>query len=293
MLLRIDGIPIVLFTLFSIAIYCLHHYAHIKVDVPLSVVGTLGTAVAILLGFKNNTAYDRWWEARKIWGGVVNQSRYLGSQLVVYMDKNKEVDSEAHSQLLHELVRRHLAYIDLLRLQLREQPTDEPIEKWLGETDAAKLSVARNKATQILTIQSNRFQELYEDKQIEQFRLFELMNTVRRFFELQGKAERIKNTPLLKHYSQFTTAFVWVFVLLLPLGFIGGMDWKMIPLSIIVSTIFTMLDRAGTYTENPFANNFNDVALTAICRTIEIDMLQQIGVNEVPDGIVANDGILM
>jgi putative membrane protein len=183
--------------------------------------------------------------------------------------------------------------LNVLRLQLRELPSDEPIQKWLPPDEVASLETARNKATQILTIQARRFRELHENKRFEQFRLFELMATVREFFELQGKVERIKNTPLMRHYSFFTTIFVWVFVLFLPFGFVEQMDWKMIPLFVLISTIFTMLDKAGTFTETPFDNNFNDVAMDAICRTIEIDMLQQIGSEEIPDSLVAVDGVLM
>ena len=252
MILKIDGPMIVLFSAFGAFVYWLHHFVGFDVNIPLSVIATLGTAVAILLGFKNNSAYDRWWEARKIWGGIVNQSRFLSSQLITYVDKGDQCHSEEHQQLLTELVNRHLAYINVLRLRLRELPTNDPIKMWLSANELDRLG-----------------------------------------FELQGKAERIKNTPLMRHYSYFTTAFVWVFVLFLPFGFVAQMDWKMIPLFVLVSTIFTMLDRAGTFTETPFDNSFNDVAMDAICRTIEIDMLQQIGDREVPDTLVAVDGILM
>ena len=111
-------------------------------------------------------------------------------------------------------------------------------------------------------------------------------------FARDSGAERIKNTPLMRHYSWFTTLFVWVFLLLLPFCFLD-LGWKMIPLVVVVSTIFIMLDRAGTLTETPFSNDFNGVPLDAICRTIEIDLLQQIGETELPEPITPIDGVLM
>ncbi len=152
MILKIDGLRITLFAVIGTAVYWLHHFVGFDVKVPLSVIATLGTAVAILLGFKNNSAYDHWWEARKIWGGIVNQSRYFASQLVTYTDKGDAKHSPEHEQLLRELVSRHLAYINVLRLQTRELPLDEPIKEWLSPDEVANLKIARNKSTQILTV---------------------------------------------------------------------------------------------------------------------------------------------
>ncbi|MEM7457704.1 MAG: bestrophin family ion channel [Planctomycetota bacterium] len=292
--LKIEGPAILFFAAFACLVFFIGGYFKVDLEIPLSIVATLGTAVAILLGFKNNSAYDRWWEARKIWGGVVNQSRYLTVQMLAYTDRSEPADEDSHQALLQEVVFRHLAYINTLRLQLRGLDTEEPRSKWLVETENNELADARNKATQILTCQGKCFRRIHEDKRIEQFRLFELMSTVREFFELQGKAERIKSTPLMRHYSHFTTAFVWIFVLMLPFGFVNQMGWKMIPLVVLVSAIFTILDRAGSLTESPFANDFNDVALDAICTTIEIDMLQQIGITNLPEPVQpTRDGVLM
>lgn len=144
----------------------------------------------------------------------------------------------------------------------------------------------------LLTRQADVLGELCNADKFEQFRLFELMATIKDMVTMQGGSERIKNTPLMRHYSWFTTLFVWAFLLLLPFCFLD-LGWKMIPLVVVVSTIFIMLDRAGTLTETPFSNDFNGVPLDAICRTIEIDLLQQIGETELPEAIAPIDGVLM
>ena len=95
------------------------------------------------------------------------------------------------------------------------------------------------------------------------------MKTIENLFDLQGKAERIKSTPLMRHYAFFTSAFVWLFILLLPFGFIGeNIKWVGYPLFFLVATIFNMIDKSGSLTEDPFENEFNDVALTSICNTL-------------------------
>ena len=150
-----------------------------------------------------------------------------------------------------------------------------------------------HKVTLVMSIQAIHVRHLHEGKHFDQFRLFEFMSSIREFYVLQAKAERIKDTPFLRHYSFFTTAFAWLFLLFLPFGFVSQTDWKMIPLSALVSEIFTILDRAGTLAGTPFANDIHDVAMSVICRTIEIEMLQQIGTNPVPHSNTRDKGVSM
>ena len=103
------------------------------------------------------------------------------------------------------------------------------------------------------------------------------METIKEFFAYQGKCERIKNTPLPRPYGIFTKAFVWVFVILLPFGLVQHLGWGTLPIYVILATIFTITERIGRRTEDPFENKFEDVPMTAICRNIEIDLRQQLG----------------
>ena len=132
----------------------------------------------------------------------------------VFSNMSSKGDRQPH------LPTRHFAYINTLRLQLRDLPNGSATDQWLDALERDGLARAQNRATQILTNQAARLRELASEKLLGQFQLFELMHTLEALLQHQGKSEGIKNTPLMRHYSNFTTAFVWVFVLLIPLCFV-------------------------------------------------------------------------
>lgn len=289
---RAEGATIFVLLAFSSSIYLVHQLTEIPVGLPISIAATLGTAVAILLGFKNNSAYGRWMEARQAWGGLINSSRVFTYQLIAYMAKRDDGSLQEQQDALKDLVKRHLGYVNILRDLLRDQSTGDSIHRWLNESDAQSIRESKNQATMLLKRQSEVLGDLCTAGWIEQFRLFELMSTIAEIAKSQGVSEKIKNTPLMRHYSWFTTAFVWVYLLLLPFCFVE-LGWKMVPLVVAISAIFVMLDRAGTYTETPFSKNVNSVPLDAICRTIEIDLLQLIGEADLPEPVRPMKGVLM
>ena len=220
MILRVEGKSISLFFALAIGIYAIHQFTNLPIELPVAMAATLGTAVSVLLGFKNNAAYERWWQARQNWGAIVNHSRILGIQLLTYTDWNQNLPDRERQKLLNKLFQRHFAYINTLRLQLRDLPNGSATDQWLDALERDGLARAQNRATQILTNQAARLRELASEKLLGQFQLFELMHTLEALLQQQGKSEGIKNTPLMRHYSNFATAFVWVFVLLIPLCFV-------------------------------------------------------------------------
>lgn len=112
--------------------------------------------------------------------------------------------------------------------------------------------------------------------------IFGLMESIKAFFAAQGSCERIKTTPLPRQYGFFTKSFVWVFVLLLPLGLVQHLGWGTLPIYVILATIFTITERIGHRTEEPFERKMEDVPMSAICRNIEIDLKQQLGKSSIP-----------
>ena len=289
---REEGRTILFLIVFASLVFAIHWFTPVSIDLPVAIAATLGTAVAILLGFKNSSAYGRWWEARKAWGALINNSRLFTYQLITYMDESDDVNEKEHQATLSDLVKRHLGFVNILRDQLRDQATDESISKWLTDSDAAAIRTARNQASMLLSRQVKNLRVLCATDRFEMFRLFEPMSTIGEMTKCQGVSEGIKNTPLLLHYSWFTTAFVWLFLILLPFCFVD-IGWKMIPLVVVISAVFVMLDRSGTFTETPFSKNFNSVPLNAICRTTEIELLEQIGETNLPEPLRPVDGVLM
>lgn len=271
-------------------IYLVAGFTHVAI--PFVPLGTLGTAVAILLGFRNNQAYDRWWEARKVWGGLVNQSRTWAVQVITCL-KADEAEQAEVAAMRRELVHRQLAFLHALRIQLRNTSDWNEVASLLPEAEAKLLATWRNKATQINAANAASLRVARDRGWLDSFLHVALLETVEDFYDLQGKCERIKKTPLPRQYSFFTTLFVWIFILMLPMGFVKELSWMTVPISVLVGWIFTALEQVGRYTEDPFDNFVHDVPMTALCRTIEIDLRQMLGESELPSPIEPVRNILM
>ncbi|MBD3675657.1 MAG: hypothetical protein HUJ26_19265 [Planctomycetaceae bacterium] len=208
---------------------------------PLSV---LGTAVAFIVGFKNNASYDRLWEARKIWGGIVNASRSL-TVMVKDLIQKDDIPPGELAAIHRELVYRHIAWMTALRYQLRtvrpwenkratpanrrfegvmidivesNVPLEHAIEKFLSPADLEQISNKSNHASQILGLQSRRLKELRKQGFLEVFEHVELERMLAELYTLQGKCERIKNFPYPRQFATLNYIFVWLFIFLLPYG---------------------------------------------------------------------------
>lgn len=319
------------FVIYGFAIvFAFHFFEHnnTNISIPFLPVSTIGIAVAFYIGFKNNQSYDRFWEGRKIWGGIVNFSRIWGNQVLSFVNEDhaiKPTSDEAIKKIQKSMIYTHLAYINALRLQLRE-PTSFSIdytknkgsavhykgrpggEDWIrdvgsflkGREDLKYLKEVKNTATQIIRHQGETLKNLKQEGLIEDFRHMELMNSLNTFYELQGKAERIKKTPLPRQYAFFSKIFTWIFILMMPFGLVGEFAkmghnevWITIPCFIIIAWIFITMEVVGDNSEDPFENFINDVPMTALCRTIEIDLREMLGESDIPPGISAENGVLM
>jgi putative membrane protein len=295
-------------------------------SIPISPLGTIGVAVALYIGFKNNQSYDRGWEARKIWGGIVNVSRSWGNLVLSYISDqhaDERVDSQTITDFQRTLIYRHIAWLYSLRFQLRRttpwgfkpkgcpkklvQPTDmeamkREVEQLLPADELATICSYSNSATQILRRQGEQLREAVEGtpRLTEEFRLIAMMDLVTEMYTLQGKCERIKNTPFPRQYAYFATVFTWIFVVLLPFGIVGELSsrgdlmiWLSVPMSVVLSWIFVTMDTVGDTSEDPFENFINDVPMTTLSRTIEIDLRQMLGEKDAPEPIQPVNDILM
>ncbi|TFH06632.1 MAG: multidrug transporter [Nitrosomonadales bacterium] len=298
-------------------------------SIPWLPIALLGTAVAFIAGFKNNASYDRMWEARKIWGGIVNSSRSWGI-LVKDFISNKHALLPLPEEELHEtrlkFINRHLAWLTALRFSLREERTWEAgykkynMEykvKWfkisehdgdlrkellihLPQDEVESIMSKTNKAAQIVAMQSEHLRLLLEQGLIEDFRHMELEKLLVDFYSQQGASERIKNFPYPRQYATLNLYFTKIFVFLLPLGMLqefdkmgGNLIWLSIPFSVLSAWIFTTMEKIGESTENPFEGSANDVPITAISRTIEIDLKEMFGYKNIPKPLTPQNNILV
>jgi len=313
----------------GIIVYFFHHMDHHgnNIAIPFLPLSTIGIAVAFYVGFKNNAAYDRFWEARKIWGGIVNYSRTWGNQVMSFVtnqESSKDLSAAELKAIKHELIYRHIAWLYALKNQLR-RPSSHSIKPkvlkgrfvkkgteecnlWDHEVmpfiDAAEYESTlgrKNPATQLIRKQGERLTAIVDgNRNVNDFRHMEMMRVLEEFYNLQGKCERIKNTPFPRQYAYFSKVFTWIFVLLLPFGLVGLFNdmghafiWLTVPFSVLISWIFSTMEIVGDNSEDPFENFINDVPMNALCRTIEIDLREMLGEAELPEKVQAIDNVLL
>ncbi len=281
-------------------------------SIPWLPIAMLGTAVAFMVGFKNNAAYDRAWEARKIWGAIVNYSRTWGIMVKDYvsnLNTEKELSEKEFHQIYLVLYNRHFAWLTALRFQLRENKLWEGINKqhnkeyknkyfsvveheanlldslkpYLSKEEYELIITKSNKAAQIIALQSTHLRKLIENKYIEDYRHVELEKILAEFYNQQGASERIKNYPYPRQFATLSLWFIKIFVFLIPFGMLQEFTklgsefvWLTIPFSVLSGWVFTTMEKIGEATENPFEGSANDIPITAISRTIEIDLLEMI-----------------
>lgn len=310
--------PFIVGTLYGAAVCIPAYFLKLPFSLPWPPLGVIGIAVAFYLGFKNNSSYDRTWEARKIWGSIVNNSRTFAAAAVSF------VQGENASDVQRELIYRHLAWITALRHQLRlsrewehtenrlnglYSPTicedynnklNVELAEFLSPDEIAALHGKANAATQIMKVQAQRLQELRDAEYFEDFRHMEFHKLVTTFYEDQGKSERIKNFPFPRQYASVAVWMTIVFSAFVPFGLLDVMSekhawliWFSPFICGLIIWIFFLMEKIGDYSENPFEGTYNDVPITSIARAIEIDMREMINDVNIPEPMSARNGFLM
>ena len=243
-------------------------------NVPLAL---YGSALGIIVGFRNNSAYSRWWEARGLWGQIVNNSRSLARQVCSTMRAENTGESAALQAMQHALVYHQIAYVHALRQHLRQLSPWEELEPLLH---ASEIDAVRNSKNLPLSLQQSIGRMLRESRDrgwIDQLAWQSMDRNVDDLADAQGGTERIKNTPMPKQYDYFPRLFVQIYCLLLPIGMVENLGWFTPLGSTLVGFMFLALDRIGRDLEDPFDNTVYDIPLTAITRSIEINLRQLLG----------------
>jgi len=302
------------FLLFSITPVVLYDVVGWKwLYLPWLPIGLIGTSLAFITGFKNNASYERLWEARKIYGGIVNASRLLATMANDFITNEfvqvKRTDNE-FLKIKKIIIMRHVAWMTCLRFALRikkpwettvgsktnkehmktigiqehETSLQEELDKYLSEGEKEFVQSMTNKQAACLNLQSKHFKELKLEGLIDNFRHIEFKNMIGELLTLQGQVERIKNFPYPRQFATLNLFFLWIFIAILPFGLMHEFNkiaenyvWMTIPVSVIISWIFVLMERVGDVSENPFEGSRNDVPITTISRGIEIDIREIIG----------------
>ena len=292
--------------------------------IPWTVVALLGTATAFIVGFKNVQTYNRTWEARQIWGDIISSSRAWGTMSRDFFD---------NAEKSKELVYRHLAWLTALRYQLRESRAWETtskaynaeylkyysipemqtaleteLAKYLPDAERKQILATGSKATQIMSLQSKTIKGLFASQAIVVAQFLDMQRSIKDFLLQQGRCERIKDFRYPRQYATINSFFIKLFCLLLPFGLLrefdklnesvegvikGNMVWLVIPFSVLISWMYTSLDRVGESTENPFDGSANDVPISQMCRTAEIDLREMLGETDLPPPLEPRNNIVL
>ncbi|PSL21407.1 bestrophin family protein [Dyadobacter jiangsuensis] len=294
---------------------------------PWVPVALLGTATAFISGFRNTQTYNRSWEARQVYGAIINSSRAMG---IMVRDFLRTPEKASEAALHRQIIYRHLAWLTALRFQLRETKSwenvktrsynrqylkyykvpewestlDQELKSFLNYEELQYILSTKNKAAQLIATQSAQLRTLNEQGMIADYSYVALESLLKDLYDQQGKCERIKNSPYPRQFSSINLYFTNMLCLMLPLGFLGELSkltdrlgdnivWLAIPLSVLLGWVFLILEQIGESTENPFEGNANDIPVTQISRNIEIDLREMLGERELPQPLVAVNNILM
>jgi putative membrane protein len=291
--------------------------------IPWTVVALLGTATAFIVGFKNLQTYNRAWEARQIWGDILSSSRAWGIMSRDFLD-----DPEKSKELTY----RHLAWLTAMRYQMRdakpweatskanaeyqkfysvpekETSLENELTKYLSQEELKQILAVKSKATQIMARQSKMIKELFVNEEIVVSQFVDMQRSVKDLLMQQGRSERIKDFPYPRQFATINALFVRLFCLFLPFGLLrefdklnesvegmmkGNMIWLVIPFSVLISWMYTSLEQVGESTESPFEGSANDVPISQMCRTAEIDLREMLGETDLPPSLQPKNNIVL
>jgi putative membrane protein len=269
-------VELIVITLYAGAVALEHTYFDLSdISLPFSVPAIMGTVISLLLGFRSNQAYDRWWEARTVWGAIVNDSRTLARQI-------KTLSKEAYQGedlffFKQRFIKRQIAWCHSLNRSLRNQDAKEGLDKYLVKRDVQHLKNYSHTPMALLELHSNDLQQALENGWINAYQQVEIDRTLTRLADAMGKCERIKNTVFPVTYSLYIHLSLIVFFVLLPFSLIEvfGVIF-FIPALIAIASVFFLIEKMAIHLQDPFENKPTDTPMTAICGTIERDLKQTI-----------------
>ena len=218
--------------------------------------GMLGFVILLLLAYRTNTAYDRWWEGRKIWGSLINNSRNLSIKLSVILQDEK--DRTYFRKMIP-------SYASILHKHLNDTDTS----KQLFDDVDLEIDHHKHKPNQVVQMLFQKINDLYVSKKITGDQLIILNSEIQSFTEICGACERIKNTPIPYSYSAFIKKFIFIYVLTLPFGYVFNLGYFVIPVVVFIFYVLASLELIAEEIEDPFGKDVNDLPTKKIAESIK------------------------
>lgn len=247
----------------------LHH-----ITVPLAIPSVIGTIISLLLAFRSNQAYDRWWEARIIWGGIVNDSRTLIRQLKSFL--NDPEYAVAAAQFVERFTKRQIFWCYSLGLMLRRHDTLANASRYLSKEDYNIVSAKRHVPNTLLMLHGRDLKFAIEEGWLNGFQQVELDKTITRLCDSMGKCERIKNTVFPTTYSLYINFALYLFILLLPFGLTEYLGAVQMILVILISAAFLFIEKMAINLQDPFENKPTDTPVSTIAKNIDKDLMEML-----------------
>ena len=257
-----------------VVLYLTKTYHALLPEMPFTIPTFLGTAISILLSFKLSQSYDRWWEARKIWGSIVNDSRSFVIQLQTLANMDRDI--------IKKIAYRQIAWCYALGRSLRGLNPLENLELYLSEKDYEEIKSHTNQSLALLQLNALELKERREHGQLTIFSQLKMDDTLVRLCDAQGRAERLKTTIFPVTYRMFLHFIIYLFIIVLSIA-LKEIDWYFqIPLLLLISSAFFLLEKSATIMQDPFENKPTDTAVTAIAKAIEINIKQLLKEENIP-----------
>lgn len=258
---------------YAILIAVVYHFYHsVRISIPLAVPAVLGTVISLLLGFRSNQAYDRWWEARHIWGAIVNDSRTLARQITSFT--HNSFHSEEISEFRDRMIKRQIGWCYSLGNHLRNGNTLAGLPKYLGNQEYQQLKASANVPAALLDRMGKDLHVALDKGWINSYQQVELDRTLTRLCDSMGKCERIKNTVFPVTYSLYIHLSLLLFIGLLPFSVIEYFGFLEVPLVVAISACFLLIEKMAIHLQDPFENKPTDTPMTTIANSIERNLLE-------------------
>ncbi|QRQ99660.1 bestrophin family protein [Dyadobacter sandarakinus] len=260
-------------TVYGVAIEVIYQNYHItNITIPITVTSVLGTIISLLLAFRSNQAYDRWWEARIVWGAIVNDSRTFARQVISLMDDSfQPLALDAFKQ---RMINRQIAWCYALGKGLRKEDPMSIVRKHLSEEDFEYIKEFDTKHVGLMQLHARDLNNALKQGWINAYQQVEIDRTVTRLCDAMGKCERIKNTVFPATYSLYIHLALNFFVLLLPFALVDLFGFLMVPVLVVTTSFFFLIEKMAIHLQDPFENKPTDTPMLTISSNIERDLKQ-------------------
>lgn len=242
-----------------------------KISLPLNIPALLGTAVSLLLAFRTSQSYERWWEARTVWGAIVNDSRTFIRLIIQFLPAEDD-------KTIRDFAKRQIVWTYALGESLRKLPFSDKVQQYLGEHKIKGVNIPNA----LLDDHSKQIKEIAASKGLTDFQQMQLNDMVTRLCDSMGKCERLKNTVFPRSYSILVHILIYVFALILPFGLDDSQLVIEIIITFLIPIVFIAIEKTSIIMQDPFENRPVDTPVTSLAQTIEINIRQMIGEQNVP-----------